>query len=129
MTQDAPIFDPATWGLTEQQAELSSLARKLGQEKFAPRAAKYDREASFPFANYDDMRDSGLLALCVPEAHGGQGADYATYAMVSAEIGRWCGATALTFNMHVCTMMWSGLLSWQRGRFVLGICGFLKYTL
>ena len=97
--------------LTEKQQKLMALARQLGREKFAPRAAQLDRDAQFPFANYDDMHASGLLALCVPEAHGGHGADYATYAMVSAEIGRYCGATALTFNMHVCTMLWSGLLS------------------
>ena len=97
--------------LTDKQRQLMALARQLGREKFAPRAAQLDREAKFPFANYDDMRESGLLALCVPESHGGLGADYATYAMVSAEIGRYCGATALTFNMHVCTMLWSGLLS------------------
>jgi len=89
--------------LTEKQQKLMALARQLGRDKFAPRAAQLDRDAQFPFANYDDMRDSGLLALCVPEAHGGHGADYATYAMVSAEFGRYCGATALTFNMHVCT--------------------------
>ena len=97
--------------LTERQRELLKRAEQLGRERFAPRAAELDRDAKFPFANYDDMREAGLLALCVPEAHGGQGADYATYALVSAEIGRWCGATALTFNMHVCTMLWSGLLS------------------
>ena len=97
--------------LTDEQRALMALARRLGREKFAPRAAQLDREAAFPFANYDDMREAGLLALCVPKAHGGLGADYATYAMVSAEIGRYCGATALTFNMHVCTTLWSGLLS------------------
>jgi alkylation response protein AidB-like acyl-CoA dehydrogenase len=44
--------------------------------------------ATFPFANYDDLREAGLLRLCVPEAAGGLGADYATYMMVAAEIGR-----------------------------------------
>ena len=96
---------------TDDQRRLLALAQTLGRDKFAPRAAELDRTAQFPFANYDDMRQAGLLGLCVPKAHGGQGADYATYALVSAEIGRWCGATALTFNMHVCTMLWSGLLS------------------
>ena len=95
--------------LTDKQKHLMSLAHDLAKDKFAPRAAQLDRDAQFPFENYKDMKAAGLLALCVPEAHGGQGADYATYAMVSAEIGRWCGATALTFNMHVCTTMWSGL--------------------
>ena len=97
--------------LTDQQRHVMRMAYELGRDKFADRAPQLDRDAQFPFANYADMRDKGLLALCVPQAHGGMGADYATYAMVSAEIGRWCGATALTFNMHVCTMMWSGLLS------------------
>ncbi|MBL8491898.1 MAG: acyl-CoA dehydrogenase family protein, partial [Rhodocyclaceae bacterium] len=88
--------------LTAKQKQLMELAAELGRTRFAGRAEKYDREASFPFENYQDMHESGLLRLCVPEAHGGHGADYATYALVSAEIGRHCGATALTFNMHVC---------------------------
>ena len=48
--------------LTDKQRQLMALARQLGREKFAPRAAQLDREAKFPFANYDDMRDAGLLA-------------------------------------------------------------------
>ena len=101
----------AGYALTAKQQTLLELAARLGREKFAPRAAQFDTEASFPFANYDDMRAAGLLGLCVPESHGGLGADYATYALVSAELGRHCGATALTFNMHVCTSLWTGLLS------------------
>ena len=93
---------------TARQHELVELAARLGREKFAPRAARYDAEASFPFENYADLRAAGLLALCVPEAHGGLGADFATYCLVSAELGRHCGATALTYNMHACTMLWSG---------------------
>ncbi|OYU73096.1 MAG: acyl-CoA dehydrogenase, partial [Burkholderiales bacterium PBB5] len=71
--------------------------------RWAARAERYDREASFPFENYDDLREAGLLGICVPTAYGGLGADFATYVMVAAEIGRWCGATALSFNMHVCS--------------------------
>jgi alkylation response protein AidB-like acyl-CoA dehydrogenase len=97
--------------LTDRQRELIERAGKLGRERFAPRAARYDAEASFPFENYTDLRENGLLALCVPEAFGGGGADYQTYCLVSAEIGRHCGATALTFNMHSCAMMWSGPLA------------------
>ncbi len=98
-------------GRRAKQKELIALANRLGREKFEPRAARYDREASFPFENYDDMRKSGLLRLCVPEAYGGLGADFETYCLVSAEIGRWCGATALTFNMHACSALWTGPLA------------------
>jgi alkylation response protein AidB-like acyl-CoA dehydrogenase len=106
-------FTPAVGDLafTPKQRSILSLANELGRNKFAPRAAQWDREASFPFANYDDLRAAGLLALCVPESAGGLGADYATYMMVAAEIGRFCGATALTYNMHICSTMWTGVLA------------------
>ncbi len=97
--------------LTAQQAELIELAASLGREKFAPRAAAHDRDATFPFDNYEDLRQAGLLKICVPKAHGGLGADFATYVMVAAEIGRHCGATALSYNMHVCSCLWSGLIA------------------
>ncbi|MEO5669408.1 MAG: acyl-CoA dehydrogenase family protein, partial [Ramlibacter sp.] len=106
-------FTPAVGDLpfTPRQRSWLSLANELGRTRFAPRAAQWDREASFPFANYDDLRQAGLLSLCVPESHGGGGADYATYMMVAAEIGRFCGATALTYNMHICSTLWTGVLA------------------
>ena len=97
--------------LTAQQRELIELAATLGREKFAPRAAQIDRDAVFPFENYADLRAAGLLGICVPKAHGGTGADFATYVMVAAEIGRHCGATALSYNMHVSSCMWSGFIA------------------
>ena len=97
--------------LTAQQRELIALAASLGRDKFAPRAARWDREASFPFENYADLRQAGLLGICVPKAHGGMGADFATYVMVAAELGRHCGSTALSFNMHVSSTMWSGFIA------------------
>jgi len=97
--------------LTAQQRELIELAATLGREKFAPRAADCDRDARFPFENYEDLRRAGLLKICVPREHGGLGADFATYVMVAAEIGRHCGATALSWNMHVSSCMWSGFIA------------------
>ena len=97
--------------LTAQQRELIALAATLGRDKFAPRAARWDREASFPFENYADLRAAGLLGICVPKAQGGLGADFATYVMVAAELGRHCGSTALSYNMHVCSTMWSGFIA------------------
>lgn len=108
--EDAPLFDPDAWGLTEAQRDLTARARALAAEKFAPRAEKYDREATFPTENYRDMAEAGLLGICVPEAEGGMGADLKTYMLTAAEIGRYCGATALTFNMHVSSCLWTGPL-------------------
>ena len=97
--------------LTPKQKQLLAIARELGTTKFAQRAERIDRDAVFPFENYADMRAAGLLKICVPEAHGGWGADFATYVMTAAEIGRHCGATALTLNMHVSSTMWTGFIA------------------
>jgi alkylation response protein AidB-like acyl-CoA dehydrogenase len=86
------------------------MAEELGPT-FAQRAERHDREAIFPTENYADMRQAGLLGLCVPKEHGGLGADLFTYALVSATLGKYCGATALTFNMHACSSLWPGLLT------------------
>ena len=107
---DAPIFDPDAWRLTEKQAQLCAETRKLGQDVLAGRAARYDREAIFPTENYRDMADRNLLGICIPEEYGGRGADLKTYMLAAAELGRYCGATALTFNMHVSSCLWTGVL-------------------
>ena len=88
--------------------EIKDVISTLGREKFIGRAQRYDAEASFPFENYDDMRDAGILAMTVPKSLGGLGVEYADYALLAAEMGRWCGATALTYNMHACTPLWTG---------------------
>lgn len=100
---------PRRWSrLRGDPDAIAEVVRTLGRENFAPRAARHDEEASFPFENYDDMREAGLLAMTVPARHGGLDVAYADYALLAAEMGRWCGSTALTFNMHACTPLWTG---------------------
>jgi alkylation response protein AidB-like acyl-CoA dehydrogenase len=108
---DAPMFAPDAFRLTPFQAELIGKARRFGERALAPRAAKHDREASFPIENFRDMHAEGLLAICIPREDGGVGADFATYCLAAAELGRYCGATALSWNMHVCSTLWSGALA------------------
>ena len=102
---------PRRFASNGEQAEIVARARELGQAVFAGRAAAYDRDAKFPTENYRDLHHAGLLGIAIPKKHGGLGADYQTYALAAAEIGRYCGATALTWNMHVCSTLWSGPLA------------------
>ena len=108
---EAPIFDPGAWRLGDEEADIIGQARRLARTRFAARAAGFDRAAAFPTENYDDLHQAGLLAICIPKALGGMGASYRTYSLAAAEIGRYCGATALTWNMHVCSTLWSGALA------------------
>ena len=105
------IFAADEWQLTDQQAQLCEKARELAASRFAERAYGYDRDATFPTENYHDLHQAGLLAVCIPEHLGGLGADLKTYMLMAAEIGRSCGATALTFNMHVSSCLWTGVLT------------------
>jgi alkylation response protein AidB-like acyl-CoA dehydrogenase len=57
--------------------------------------------------NYRDLADAGFLGLSIPREFGGWGFGMGEYAMVGAEIAKYCGATALTFNMHNSSMAWS----------------------
>jgi alkylation response protein AidB-like acyl-CoA dehydrogenase len=93
-----------------RQQELMDRAYKLAMERFAPRAAKHDREASFPIDDYADLHASGLLALCIPTQYGGLGADFETYCLVAEQLARGNASTALTYNMHAITMLMMGPL-------------------
>ena len=94
--------------LSARQQELIARARRLALERFAPRAATHDRDASFPFDDYADLRAEGFLGLCVPERYGGSGAGYETYCLVAEQIAQGDASTSLTFNMHCLTMLMMG---------------------
>ena len=96
------------WSLTPRQVELVNRARRLAIERIAPRADTHDREASFPFEDFQDLRDEGLLALCVPEAYGGLGEGFETYCLVAEQIAQGNASTALCYNMHTTTMLKMG---------------------
>jgi alkylation response protein AidB-like acyl-CoA dehydrogenase len=108
---DRAMFAPDAFRLNDAQATLITKARHFGQTVLAPRAAEHDREASFPIENFRDMHAAGLLGICIPKEDGGLGVGFQTYCLAAAELGRYCGATALSWNMHVCSTLWSGPLT------------------
>jgi alkylation response protein AidB-like acyl-CoA dehydrogenase len=108
---DAPMFSADAFRLGAFEADLVGRARRFGKRVLAPRAARYDRDATFPIENFRDMHGEGLLAICIPKQEGGLGADFRTYFLAAAELGRHCGATALSWNMHVSSTLWSGSLA------------------
>jgi alkylation response protein AidB-like acyl-CoA dehydrogenase len=73
---------------------------KLLASEFAARASQHDRDASFPFENFTQLADAGLLALTVPAALGGGGANASEAARVINIIGKADPSTALVLSMH-----------------------------
>jgi alkylation response protein AidB-like acyl-CoA dehydrogenase len=79
--------------LNEAQQELVQRISRLAQERFAPRAAEYDRTATFPTEDFDDLFHAGLLAPSIPREHGGLGlgpyaGDVFTLWMMTKEIAK-----------------------------------------
>jgi alkylation response protein AidB-like acyl-CoA dehydrogenase len=68
--------------------------------RFAERATSHDRDASFPFENFDDLSAAGLLALTVPAALGGLGAGAWDAAKILGIVGKADPSTALVLSMH-----------------------------
>ncbi|QOZ71246.1 acyl-CoA dehydrogenase family protein [Bradyrhizobium arachidis] len=69
-------------------------------EGFAARAAEHDRTGSFPFENFRELSEAGLLSLTVPAAHGGGGAGARYAAKILGIIGKADASTALVLSMH-----------------------------
>jgi alkylation response protein AidB-like acyl-CoA dehydrogenase len=86
--------------LTPRQREIVELAGRLADE-FASRAAKHDQDGSFPFENYERMREEGYLGLTVPEELGGMGAGLYDLIVAQERLAAGDGSTALAVNMHV----------------------------
>ena len=68
--------------------------------EFAARAARHDRDASFPFENFDALSQAGLLALTVPAALGGHGVGALDAARIIGIFGKADPSTALVLSMH-----------------------------
>lgn len=100
--------------LTERERKLVELADRLARE-FGERAAEHDREGSFPFENYERMREEGYLGLTVPEELGGMGASLRELMLAQERLATGCGSTALASTMHVSPLGQLASL-WRRSR-------------
>jgi alkylation response protein AidB-like acyl-CoA dehydrogenase len=86
--------------LTPRERDLVELAGSLA-DRFAERAGEHDREGTFPFENYEEMRETGYLGLTVPEELGGRGASLHELILAQERLAMGDGSTALAVNMHV----------------------------
>ncbi|MDI3317335.1 MAG: acyl-CoA dehydrogenase family protein [Bacillota bacterium] len=86
--------------LTEEERALAELARRVAEERVAPRAAEIDLEDRFP----DDLRrlfgELELMGLGIPAAYGGGGAGLLAVCLVIEELARVSAAASLIVADH-----------------------------
>jgi alkylation response protein AidB-like acyl-CoA dehydrogenase len=85
---------------TEKREQLLALAGELADD-FVTRAAEHDQNNSFPFENIARLKETGYVALLLPEESGGLGADLVDFCLCQERLAQGCSATALAINMHL----------------------------
>ena len=88
--------------LPEDERMVLESVKQLAADKIAPRDADYDRSATFPQDNIDEMNALGMNAMFVPEAYGGLGLSYTVYLACVREISKACASTGIIWatNFH-----------------------------
>jgi butyryl-CoA dehydrogenase len=107
--------------LTAEQREIQALARELAAAEIEPHAAEWDRAHGFPRDLLARLAEVGLLGVCVPEEHGGGGADFLSYVLVLEELSRADAGVGVTVAVHTsaCTLpLLAHGSDEQRARFV-----------
>jgi alkylation response protein AidB-like acyl-CoA dehydrogenase len=86
--------------LSDEQREIRDLARRFADDEIAPQAGAWDREHRFPREVFRHLGELGLMGVCVPEEHGGAGADFLSYALVLEELSRADAGVGVTVAVH-----------------------------
>lgn len=79
--------------LSDEQKKLVQLVDELGREQFAPKAARWDREAEYPWENVHLMRELGLLGMTIPKKYGGQQRPLIDAVLAVETAAKYCGVT------------------------------------
>lgn len=85
---------------TERQADLIALADDLAAIA-AVQAPAHDRDNTFPFETFAELKSRGYLALTVPEEFGGRGVTPLELALAQERLARGNGSVALGATMHL----------------------------
>jgi len=88
------------FSLTADQREIQALARDFAQTEIEPHAATWDREHAFPAELLAKLSELGLLGVCIPEEHGGAGADFLSYILVLEALSQADAGVGVTVAVH-----------------------------
>jgi len=87
--------------LSEEESLLRNTVRDYSNDVLAERAADYDDSGLFPWDNFKELGDMGLLGLGIGEEYGGSGGTTRLVALAAEEIARGCAATSVVYIAHL----------------------------
>ncbi len=83
--------------LSEQQATIKNLARRIAEEKILPVRAELDEKEEFPWEIMKDLADSDMFRVFIPEEYEGLGGGCLDLCLVVEELSRVCSAVAVSY--------------------------------
>ncbi|HNS31581.1 MAG TPA: acyl-CoA dehydrogenase family protein [bacterium] len=83
--------------LTEEQAMIKELARKIAKEKILPVRAEYDEKEIFPADIVKTLAESDLFGVYIPEEYGGMGYGVFELCLAIEELSIACGGISLAY--------------------------------
>jgi len=97
--------------LTDEHRLLRDSLRDFAQQRLAPFAAEWDRNATFPKEALAELAALGTFGIAVPDHYGGAGMDYLALAVALEEIAAGDGATSTIISVNNCPVC-SILMGW-----------------
>jgi len=97
--------------LTDEHRLLRDTLRDFAQQRLAPFAADWDRNATFPKEALAELAALGTFGIAVPDQYGGAGMDYLALAIALEEIAAGDGATSTIISVNNCPVC-SILMGW-----------------
>ena len=88
--------------LNDEHQMIRDALRAFSQERLAPNAARWDKEAHFPKEELKELAALGAFGVAVPEHLGGAGLDYVSLALVLEEIAAGDGGTSTIISVNNC---------------------------
>ncbi|MFH0774889.1 MAG: acyl-CoA dehydrogenase family protein [bacterium] len=85
------------YGLTEEQKEIVKIARQIAEERIRPAAKELDEKGEFPTEILNQIAQSDLFGLYIPEEYGGFGGGALELCLATEEFSKACGGVAVSY--------------------------------
>src|SRR5213080_3934315 len=91
--------------LSDDQQRIRAVAREFADAELGDKIAPYDARHEFAWEIVKKLGPLGFLGVLVPEAYGGAGLDYVSYALIVEELNRGDASVGITLWAHnsLCT--------------------------
>ncbi len=88
------------YSLTELQKTVKQMARTIAEDKMLPLRAGLDEKEEFPRSVIQELADTDLMGVYIPEEYGGLGGGCFELCLVTEELGRICAGLAVSYAVN-----------------------------